>query len=380
MKRFAIAVLVVGAAAVPALAQPGPPNAGPTPVTVVALEAQDVTLTSTLPGRVLASGVAEVRPQVNGIITDRLFHEGANVEVGDPLYRIDDASYQAIVAAAKAQVSQAEAQLRAAEREATRVASLIERNVVSLQASDEAIAKRDSAAAQLEVAKADLLAAQINLQRTTISAPLSGVIGRTLTTQGALVTDGQASPLAVIRTIDPVLVDVTQSAAELIAWRRGEVAERLAGTEPIVSLILADGSTYGPTGSLTVAEPYVNEQTGVVTLRMEFPNPELLLLPGMYVQVEMPQAVAHNVVLAPQQGITRDRRGRPIAMVANSDDIVEERVVSVMQALGNDWVVSDGLKQGDRLIVEGLQKIRPGAPVAPELRPTETKDIVANAG
>jgi membrane fusion protein (multidrug efflux system) len=375
--RFVAAALLTTAATV-AAAQPGPGGeGGPVPVTVVTLEAADVTLTSMLPGRVVASGVAEVRPQVDGIITARLFEEGADVELGDPLYEIDAASYRAAVAAAEAAVAQAEARLRAAEREAARVRRLIERNVASEQNLDEAIADRDAAAAALEVAKADRLAAEIDLERTTIKAPLSGVIGRSLTTQGALVTDGQAEPLAVIRTIDPVLVDVTQSAAEIIAWRRGLMAERLEDAAPEVALSLADGSVYGETGLLTAAEPYVHETTGVVTLRLEFPNPDRLLLPGMYVQVRMPQGVARDVVLAPQEGVTRDRRGRPIALVVGANGVVEERVLEVVEAREDDWIVRDGLAAGDKLIVEGLQKVRPGAEAAPEER--ASTDAVAEA-
>jgi len=342
---------------------------------VVTLKASDVTLTSMLPGRVVASGVAEVRPQVDGIITARLYQEGADVAVGDPLYEIDPATYRAALAAAEAAVAQAEARLRAAEREAARVRRLIERNVASEQNLDEAIADRDAAAAALEVAKADRMGAEIDLARTTVKAPLSGVIGRSLTTQGALVTDGQAEPLAVIRAIDPVLVDVTQSAAEIIAWRRGLMADRLADASPEVALTLADGSIYGESGLLTAAEPHVHETTGVVTLRLEFPNPERLLLPGMYVQVEMPQGVARGVVLAPQEGVSRDRRGRPTALVVGADDVVEERVLEIVAARGDDWIVSDGLAPGDRLIVEGLQKVRPGAEAAPEERAPAGDDV-----
>ncbi|MFW5833317.1 MAG: efflux RND transporter periplasmic adaptor subunit [Pseudomonadota bacterium] len=364
---LAIALLLTALPTAAAEAQEGG-DAPPVPVTVVTLEAVDVTLTATLPGRVVASGVAEVRPQVDGIITERLFGEGADVTLGEPLYTIDDATYRAQLAAARAQVAQAEAQLLAAEREAERMGRLIERRVASEQNLDQAIAARDMAAAALEVAKAGRLAAEIDLERTTIKAPLSGVIGRSLTTQGALVTDGQVQPLAVIRTLDPVLVDVTQSAAEIIAWRRGLMAERLAGAEPAVSLILADGSIYEATGLLTAAEPYVHEQTGVVTLRLEFPNPDKLLLPGMYVQVELPQGVARGVVLAPQEGVSRDRRGRPTALVVGAGDVVEERVLEIVRASGSDWIVSDGLAAGDRLIVEGLQKVRPGAVALPEER------------
>ncbi|MEZ5905496.1 MAG: efflux RND transporter periplasmic adaptor subunit [Geminicoccaceae bacterium] len=357
----------IGLGAGSAWAQAAPP---PTPVTVVTLEAQDLTLTSTLPGRVVASGVAEVRPQVDGIIVERLYEEGAHVAVGDLLYRIDSATYEAQVAAAEAQVAQAQARLTSAEKDAERVHALVERRATSQQALDDAVAERDAAEAGLKVAEAEHLAAQIDLDRTTIRAPLSGIIGRSLTTQGSLVTAGQVAPLAVIRTIDPVKVDVTQSAAEIIAWRRGTTAQRLAGAQQTVKLTLADGKPYEHTGLLTAAEPYVHEQTGVVTLRLEFPNPDELLLPGMYVQVEMPQAVAENVILAPQEGVMRDRRGRPIAYVVNDQNVVEERVLTVLQAHGAFWVTSEGLADGDRIVVAGLQKIRPGATVAPAERET----------
>ena len=340
----------------------------PVPVTVVTLQPQDVTLTSILPGRIVASGIAEVRPQVNGIITERLFNEGARVELGDTLYRIDAATYEAAVELANAEVAQARARLIAAEKAAVRARELVGRNVASEQTLDEAIAQRDAASAELDVAQARLQSAQIDLDRTTIRAPLSGVIGRSLTTQGALVTAGQAEPLAVIRALDPVLVDVTQSAAEIVRWRRGEMAAELAEADPTVTLTLADGQAYEHTGELSAAEPHVDEQTGVVTLRMEFPNPDALLLPGMYAQVELPQGVVNGAILAPQEGVGRDRRGNPTALVANAEDVVESRDLEIIQARGSDWIVSAGLEAGDRLIVEGLQKVQPGSKVAPEER------------
>lgn len=379
-------VIVLGVAAMlaasaPASAQGQGGARPPTPVTVVTVARQDVPLTATLPGRVVASAIAEVRPQVQGIVVERLFSEGTEVAVGDPLFRIDPASYQARVASAEANLTQTEARFRAADREAARMQTLIDRKIVSEQSTDEALATRDMAEAEVAVAKANLLAAEIDLERTTIRAPLSGVIGRSLATQGALVTDGQSQPLAVIRKIDPVLVDVTQSAAELVAWRRGMTAD--GGARPdagaeTVSLTLADGGSFDHTGLLTAAEPYVNEQTGVVTLRMEFPNPDRILLPGMYVQVAMPKGVAKGVVLAPQEGVTRDRRGRPVAMVVNAEGMVEERPLEVIEARDGDWIVRSGLEDGDRIIVEGLQKIQPGAPVAPEERDTASAAVATD--
>lgn len=367
----AAALLAAALLPVPALAQGGPPQSGekpPVPVTVVTLHPQDVTLTATLPGRIVASGVAEVRPQVDGIIVERMFDEGARVELGDELYRIDPDSYEAALELAKAEVAQARARLVAAEKSAARARELVGRNVASEQTLDDAIAERDAAAAELDVTQARQHSAQIDLDRTTVRASLTGIIGRSLTTQGALVTEGQVEPLAIIRAIDPVLVDVTQSAAEVVRWRRGEVAAELAEADPTVALTLADGVTYEHTGRLTAAEPHVDEQTGVVTLRMRFPNPDLLLLPGMYAQVELPQGVARGIILAPQEGVSRDRRGNPMALVVNADGVVESRQLAILQARGSDWIVAEGLKDGDRLIVEGLQKVQPGAKVAPEER------------
>lgn len=348
----------------------------PTPVTVVTVQPSEVTLTATLPGRVAPSGLSEVRPQVSGIVNERLFDEGKPVAEGDPLFQIDPASYGAVQASAEAALAQAQAQLRSAEREVSRQEELLNRNVASQQAADDAEAARDVAAAAVKVAEAHLLAARIDLDRTTIRAKLSGVIGLSQVTQGALVTAGQPAPLAVIRKLDPVYVDVTQSAAELLHWRRsgGQVN---GGGDATVTLRLADGELYEHTGLLSAAEPHVNEQTGVVVLRLEFPNPETFLLPGMYVQVAMPQAVITDAILVPQEGVTRDRRGRPVAMVVNTENKVEMRELTVEADQGNNWVVTGGLSAGDRIIVEGLQKVAPGMTVGPEERGNEA---VAAAG
>ncbi|MTH77365.1 efflux RND transporter periplasmic adaptor subunit [Paracoccus aestuariivivens] len=352
-----------------AAAQQPPGNAPPPTVTVVTLHSQDVTLTTTLPGRVTASAEAEVRPQVNGIVAERLFDEGRRVKVGDPLFRIDKTTYEAAVAQAEAAVAQARAQALNARSEADRVATLRDRRVASESTSESAIAARDAADAAVEVAEALLRTANIELDRTTIRAELDGEIGLAQTSQGALVTASQANPLAVIRTLDPVHVDVTQSAAEVIRWRR-EVATKAADQQPdrTVMLRLADGSDYTETGTLTAAEPYVNETTGVITLRLAFANPDHILLPGMYVQAVVQQAKAQNVILAPQEGVARDRRGQPIALVVNAENQVEQRELTILQDMGNNWVVSEGLNDGDRLIVEGVQRIGPGMPVNPEER------------
>lgn len=361
------ASLSVAAAVLPAQAQNQGGDRPPMPVTVVTLETSDVVLTSTLPGRVAASGLAEVRPQVSGIVTERLFDEGGPVEKGDPLYIIDAASYAAAKAAAEAGLAQAEAQVRAAQREAVRQQELLDRKVTSQQTLDNAIAARDVAEAAVKVAEAQVLATKIDLERTTIRAPISGTVGLSQTTQGALVTAGQTSALTVIRKLDPVYVDVTQSAAEMLQWRRSgqQVAKNENAT---VALRLADGIEYEHKGILAAAEPHVNEQTGVILLRLEFPNPDEFLLPGMYVQVVMPQGVVEDAILAPQEGVTRDRRGRPVAMVVNAENQVESRELTVERDQGNQWVVTEGLSPGDRIIVAGLQKVSPGMTVAPEER------------
>jgi membrane fusion protein (multidrug efflux system) len=340
----------------------------PTPVTVVTVKAETVTVTSTLPGRVVASGVAEVRPQVNGIIIERLFDEGSAVNEGDVLYRIDPATYKAQVVAAEAAVSQAQVSLDSANRELKRMETLRKSNVASEQALDTAVTTRDAADANLQVANAQLLAANIDLDRTTIRAQISGAIGLSLTTQGALVISGQTNPLAVIRKLDPVYVDVAQSAADLVRWKRKGPKAAGANIDTKVKLTLADRSAYDHTGELTAAEPHVDEQTGVVTLRLTFPNPDEMLLPGMYVQVEMPQGVIEDAVLVPQEGVSRDRRGNPTAMVVGADNVVEQRTLTIASDSGSDWIVTEGVKEGDKVIVEGLQKIAVGAPVAPEER------------
>ena len=358
---LATAICVVS---VPATAQQG--DRPPAAVTVMTMQPQDVQLATTLPGRVVASAEAEVRPQVAGIITERLFAEGEPVAEGDVLFKIDPIVYEAAVAQAQASVAQAQAQARSAEREAKRLEELSSRNVASDQALDAAVAARDSAAASLQAAQAGLRSAQIELDHTQVRARLSGEIGRSLTSPGALVTNSQASPLAVIRNIDPVYVDVTQSAAELLDWRRGNAEKRLGDTPREVKLTLADGSIYDQTGTLTAAEPDVDQQTGVVVLRMAFDNPDRLLLPGMYVRVEMPTGIAKGAFLVPQEAVSRDRRGQPLAMVVNGDNVVEQRQLTVLQDRGSDWIVSEGLSAGDRVIVMGLQKAAPGAPVTPQ--------------
>ena len=343
----------------------GAPQRPPPAVTVRTVQPQSAQLFTTLPGRVVAFASAEVRPQVAGIITERLFTEGGEVRAGDPLYKIDPATYDAAVAQAEASVAQSRAELDNALKNASRIDKLLNRNVVSDRDADTADAARASATANLQAAMAQLKSAQIEQDRTIIRARLTGEIGRSLTSRGALVTASQAAPLAVIRNIDPIYVDVTQSAADILEFRRGQGLDARS-KDRTITLTLADGSTFGETGTLTAAEPEVDEQTGVVVLRMQFANPEKLLLPGMYVQVEMPTTMVEGAYLVPQQAVGRDRRGMATAMVVGEGDKVEQRVLTVVQDRGPNWIVSEGLKPGDRVVVDGLQKASAGAVVAPK--------------
>lgn len=364
LSRMAAAFILAVGLPLGALAQAGMP---PSPVTVVTLEANDVTLTAPLPGRVAASSEAQVRPQVSGLILERLFVEGRPVEKGDLLYRIDAASYEAQKTAAEAQLAQANASLRAAQLEFDRQQELKSRSVVSQQNLDNAISALEIAKANVKVAEAQVLAAEIDLERTEIRAPISGVVGLSDVSVGALVTSGQATPLTVIRTLDPVYVDVTQAAADMLRWRRAQGGEGFAeGLGQVVELKLADGKTYEHQGKLSAAEPHVDEGTGTIVLRLSFPNPDGFLLPGMYVQVDMPQGVLSDAILVPQQAVTRDRRGEPTALVVNDENVVEQRKLTVLRDHGTDWVVTEGVEAGDRVIVAGLQKAAPGATVVPQ--------------
>lgn len=364
LRRMSTAFAFALCAAMPALAQESPP---PTPVTVVTLEAKDITLTAPLPGRVAASSAAEVRPQVNGIIRARLFEEGRPVEKGDALYEIDAASYEAQKAVAEAGLAQAKASLKSAMIEYDRQQELKSRNVVAQQNLDSAIAARDSAEAAIKLAEANLLSAEIDLDRATIRAPIAGVVGLSQITQGALVTSGQASPLTVIRALDPVYVDVTQAAADMLRWQRAGSDAVFAGNiGQTVELRLTDGSTYEQKGELSAAEPHVDEQTGSILLRLSFPNPDHFLLPGMYVQVEMPQGLIKGAILVPQEAVTRDRRGRPMVFVVTPEHVVEQRTLTVQSDQGANWVVTEGVASGEMVIVAGLQKVSPGMTVAPQ--------------
>ncbi len=318
-------------------------------VGIVTLSSESHTITSELPGRTAAYRVAEVRPQVNGIIQKRLFKEGSDVKANEQLYQIDPAIYEA-------NLKSAQANLLAVRSLAERYKVLVEERAVSRQQYDDANANRLEAEAALERAK-------IEQRYTRVLAPISGRIGRSSVSEGALVSNGQAQELAVIQQIDPIYVDVTQSANELLRLRRelaGGSLEKAGETAAQVTLKLQDNTDYPHKGTLEFSEVSVDASTGSVTLRAVFPNPDALLLPGMFVQARLVDGVQKKVILAPQQGITRNPKGEAIAMVVTADNTVEARQLTAQRTVGDRWLVTEGLKDGDRLITEGLQFIRPG--------------------
>jgi len=321
-------------------------------VGVVTLQPQAFTLTTELPGRTNAYRIAEVRPQVNGIILKRLFKEGSEVKQGQQLYQIDPAVYEA-------NLSKAQADLQATRSLADRYKQLIEEQAVSRQEYDDANAKRLQAEASLK-------SAQIDLRYTKVLAPISGRIGRSAVTEGALVNSGQTNAMATIQQLDPIYVDVTQSTAELLKLRRelesGQL-QRAGDNAASVQLVLEDGTLYKQEGRLEFSEVAVDETTGSVTLRAIFPNPDHTLLPGMFVHARLKAGVNANAILAPQQGVTRDLKGAPTALVVNKDNKVELRQLKASRTVGSDWLIEEGLNPGDRLITEGLQYVRPGAEV-----------------
>jgi membrane fusion protein (multidrug efflux system) len=341
-----------------AMPAPGTPEVG-----VVEIVSSDVPLQAELPGRTSAYRKAEVRPQVSGIIQKRLFTEGAEIKAGTALYQIDPATFKATLKSAEADLARAKATLASAAAREKRYKNLVAIKAISQQDYDDALATLDQAKAGVAVATATVENANINVKYTRVVAPISGVISKSSVTEGALVNAGQADVLATIQQLDPIYVDVSQSAEELLQLRRQMKAGQVAVAESAkVRLLLDDGSVYEHEGQLQFAEVGVNESTGTVSLRAQFPNPDRLLLPGMFVRALIEEGVRGNAILAPQRGITRDRSGNATALVVNNEGMVEPRQLKVGRAVGDNWLVLDGLAVGDRLIVEGLQKVKPGIP------------------
>jgi membrane fusion protein (multidrug efflux system) len=332
-------------------------------VGVVTLKAEPVLLSSDLPGRTSAFRVAEVRPQVSGIIQKRLFNEGAVVKKGQQLYQIDPSSYQAAYDKAKAS-------LDATRNLAERYKRLVESRAISRQ-------QFDDADANYRQAQADLRMAQINLEYTKVLAPIDGRISRSNVTEGALVSTNQTDALASINQLDPIFVDVTQPSTDMLRLRR-EVASgqlSMAGPDQVkVQLTLEDGTAYGQSGALKFTEVTVDPGTGAVTMRAAFPNPENVLLPGMFVHAKLAEGVREQAILVPQQGVTRDIKGLATALVVGPGNKAELRDIKVMRSIGNQWLVESGLKVGDQVITEGVQRVKPGM----ELIPVAARNVTAN--
>jgi membrane fusion protein, multidrug efflux system len=335
-------------------------------VGVVTVTAAPVTLTMDLPGRVVAHRTADVRPQVGGVILKRLFAEGSAVAAGQPLYQIDPAPFEAALQSADATVEKDSATLRSASALLQRYGPLMEANAVSKQDYDNALAAQLGAAADLSAARAALQVARLNLAYASVQSPISGQIGRSVVPEGALVTANQATSLATVQQLDPIYVDVTQPSALLLRLRRAQMdgtLESAGKNQAVVRLTLEDGTLYLLPGKLLASEVTVDPGSGSITLRAVFPNPDHLLLPGMFVHEQVPEGVDEEALLVPQQAVTHDQRGEPIAYVVTKDNKAELRTLKTDRAIGDQWLVTDGISDGDRVIVEGLQKVGPGAPV-----------------
>ncbi|UJD89872.1 efflux RND transporter periplasmic adaptor subunit [Rahnella aquatilis] len=352
---------------------PGP-GSMPTNVGVVTLKSESVTLYSELSGRVTGTMVSDVRPQVGGIIQKRFFTEGDEVQAGQVLYQIDPASYQASYDEAVAQLNNAIAVVKSSKLKAERYAALLREKGVTRQDADDAEATYQQNVASVAQYRAAAQSARIDLEYTKIRAPISGRIGISSVTPGALVTASQSDALATIRVLDPIYIDLTQSSTQLLKLKKQQQhAVQKEETIP-VNVTLEDGTKYQHQGKLELEEVSVDESTGTVTLRAIFPNPEHELLPGMYVRASVSQGVRNNAILAPQQGITRDAKGDATALVVGKDNKVESRQVTTAGVVGNKWLINRGLQAGERLITEGTGKVQPGM----EVKTTEVGSTAAN--
>lgn len=350
--------------------QAAAPKARPAmPVGAIVAAAEDIPIVNDLPGRIAPTEIAEVRPRVSGLLIKRVFQQGAMVEAGDVLYRIDPAPFKHQVDSARATLARAQAVQKQARLEADRQTELRTRKVSSAQQLDNAIAALAQADADVAAARAGLSAAELDLQYTEVKAPIGGRIGRALVTEGALIGTSSEEPLAVIRQLDPVYADFTQSAKQLRALRAGINSGNVSLSEDgeaTIRLKFDDGSPYPLTGRLLLQESTVDSTTGQITLRGEFPNPDFSLLPGMYVRVQIEQGIRRNAVAVPQQAIQRDTAGKARVYVVKDDMTLELRYVELGAATGNRWIVKSGLAVGEQVVVEGFQKVGPGAPVAPQ--------------
>jgi len=330
-------------------------------VTVYVVKSAPLAVTTELPGRTDAFRVAEVRPQVSGIVLRRNFTEGSDVSAGDSLYQIDPATYKAAYDSAKGEMAKAEAAANIAHLTVKRYEPLVGTQYISRQEYDQAVANARQADASVIAAQASVETARINLAYTKVSSPINGRIGKSSVTEGALVTNGQASALATVQQLDPIYVDVTQSSNDFMHLKQSNLQKNNATSS--VQLLMENGQPYPLKGSLQFSDVTVDESTGSITLRAVFPNPQHRLLPGMFVRARIDEGIQPDAILVPQQGVTRTPRGDATVLVVNDKDQVELRNVIAPQAIGERWLITEGLKDGDRVVVSGLQKIHPGATV-----------------
>jgi len=367
MRRLHLAALCIASGLTLSACGKKPPPPMPTPtVGFVVLRTQPVTLTTELPGRVSAMESSDVRPQISGVVRRRAFVEGSLVRAGQVLYEIEDSPYRATLLNAQGQLAQAEANIRSTQLQADRYRQLVAINGVSKQDADNAEAAAAQARAAVVAQRGALKSAEVSLGFTRIRAPISGRIGRSLFTPGALVQTGQTDPLATIQRMDQVYVDVTQSAADLLSLRAAMNGGDITQPGPDsarVQLILPNGAVYPVEGVLRFADVTVDPTTGAVDVRAIFPNPNGVLLPGLYVRARLIEGVRQQGLLAPQAGVSHNERGQATALVLGPGNVVAQRIVKTEQAIGDSWVVTDGLKAGDKLIVEGLLNLHPGAKV-----------------
>ncbi|EJB8471907.1 efflux RND transporter periplasmic adaptor subunit [Citrobacter freundii] len=367
--RFSLlpSFIIISAALLAGCNDQGETQAHPTEpqVTVHVVEAAPLAVTTELPGRTNAFRIAEVRPQVSGIVLKRNFTEGSDVEAGQSLYQIDPATYQADYDSAKGELAKNEAAAAIAHLTVKRYVPLVGTKYISQQEYDQAIADARQADASVIAAKAAVESARINLAYTKVTSPISGRIGKSSVTEGALVTNGQATALATVQQLDPIYVDVTQSSNDFMRLKQSIAQGSLHkdNTSSTVELVMENGQSYPLKGTLQFSDVTVDESTGSITLRAVFPNPQHTLLPGMFVRARVDEGVQPNAILVPQQGVTRTPRGDATVMVVNDKSQAETRPVVAVQAIGDKWLISEGLQSGDKVIVSGLQKARPGVQV-----------------
>lgn len=340
------------------------PSAPKVQVGVVTIQPQKTDLMTELPGRTTSSLVAEIRPQVGGIVKKRFFEEGQNVKTGDLLYELDDSTYVSSYKQAQADLESANASLKSAQLKKERYTELRKQNNVSQQDLDDAQVAYLEARAKQKGSEAALESSRINLGYTKIKSPIDGRIGISQVTVGALVTGSQATVMTTVRSLDPIFVDLAQTSLDQLKQRNFLSQDDVVKGSNNVSLILEDGTKYQYEGNLKAREVSVNESTGSVTLRAEFPNPDNLLLPGMFVRGLIHELTHNAALLVPQQGVSRDVKGNPIALVVNQNNVIESRVLTVERTIGNQWMVLDGIKAGDRVVVEGSLKVRAGSEVS----------------